>query len=137
MTERFCLRCDWTGEEEELACPRCGAPLYSMDRPEPPPARPVAAPNLVGAAASPAPRGAPLDAASKDEEFLPSVAAADRGRWRVIALALTLTAVVAFALTRGGESDPERGLGERPSSELADPRSPSPATTSPPVLPTC
>ena len=84
MAERFCLRCDWAGETEEPACPRCVAPLYRMARAEP----------------TPAPPGVPP--ARRD----PSAATAERGRWRVIALALTLTAVVAFALTRGGEPDP-------------------------------
>jgi hypothetical protein len=59
---------------------------------------------------SPGTRGAPLEGsereADQDEAVPRSVATAERGRWRVIALALTLTAVVAFVLTRGGEPDP-------------------------------
>jgi hypothetical protein len=51
---------------------------------------------------------------------------AERGRWRVIALALTLTAVVAFALTRGGETDPRDRDQARADSETAAPTDPSP-----------
>jgi hypothetical protein len=105
MAERFCLRCDWAGETEGPACPRCGAPLYRMDRSEPTPAPREAHPAEV-----PGSRGSPLERSGsggdRDEAHLPSVATAERGRWRVIALALTLTAVVAFALTRGGDPDP-------------------------------
>ena len=115
MAERFCLRCDWAGETEEPACPRCGAPLYRMGRSEPTPAPPEAPPARHDPPAEvQGTRGAPLEGSERegdrDEAGLPSVVTAERGRWRVIALALTLTAVVAFALTRGGETRP-RGSG--------------------------
>jgi concanavalin A-like lectin/glucanase superfamily protein len=115
MAELFCLRCDWAGESEGPACPRCAAPLYRMGRseqrpapPELPPARHQPPPEVQGR------RGAPFDIAhgqgiDQDETILPSFGIAETGRWRVIALALTLTAVVAFALTRGGEPDPGGG----------------------------
>ena len=51
MAEWFCLRCDWTDETQEPACPRCGAPLYRMGRSDPKPAR----------AKSPSARPDPLD----------------------------------------------------------------------------
>jgi len=111
MAEWLCLRCDWAGETEKPACPRCGAPLYRIGRSEPtptpteiPPARPDPPAEVPGT------RGAAVEGSERDgdqdEAILPSVATAERGRRRVIALALTLTAVVAFALTRGGEPDP-------------------------------
>ena len=105
MAERFCLRCDWAGETEGPACPRCGAPLYRMDSSEPTPAPPeVPQARHDPAAEVPGTRGAPLEGSDgegdQDEAALPSGVTAERGRWKVIALALTLTAVVVFALTR-------------------------------------
>ena len=110
MAERLCLRCDWAGETEGPACPRCGTPLYSMSRSKPTPAPPEATPARHDPPAQvPGTRGAPLEGSEgegdQDVAVLPSVGTAERGRWRVIALALTLTAVVVFALTRGGELD--------------------------------
>ena len=72
----------------------------------------------------------------REDDVPPSDAAAERGRWRVIALALTLTAVVAFALTRGGEPDPatERaGRGQVPTAPTG-PSTPSPTLG---LLPAC
>ena len=131
MAERFCLRCDWAGETEEPACPRCGAPLYRMGRSEPTPAPPEVPPARHDPPAEvQGTRGAPLEGSEgegdRDEARLPSVATAERGRWRVIALALTLTAVVAFALTRGGETDPGGRDQARADAETpADPAVPS------------
>ncbi len=144
MAERLCLRCDWAGETEEPACPRCGAPLYRMGRSEPAPAPPEVPPARPDAPAEvPGRRGAPLEGSEsegdRDEAEVPSVATAERGRWRVIALALTLTAVVAFALTRGGELDPEGRDRARADPETpADPASPSlPTNPSPGPPPQC
>ena len=36
MGERVCLRCDWTGETDGAACPRCGAALYRVPEPTTP-----------------------------------------------------------------------------------------------------
>jgi Concanavalin A-like lectin/glucanases superfamily len=111
MAEWMCLRCDWAGETEEPACPRCGAPLYWMGRSEPTPAPPEIPPaRLDPPAEGPGTLGAAFAGSERegdqDEAVLPSVATAERGRWRVIALAFTLTAVVASAPTRGGEPGP-------------------------------
>jgi hypothetical protein len=144
MAERFCLRCDWAGETEEPACPRCGTPLYRTGRSEPTPAPPEVPPARPEALAEvPGRRGTPLGGSGskgdRDEARLPSVATAERGRWRVIALALTLTAVVAFALTRGGETDPGGRDQARADAETpADPAVPSlPTDPSPSPLPQC
>jgi hypothetical protein len=126
MAERVCLRCDWAGDTDESACPRCGVPLYRSGRSEPKPAPPEVPPARPDAPAEvPGTRGA--------------VVAAERGRWRVIALALTLTAVVAFALMRGGDTDPGGREQARADAETpADPAVPSlPTEPSPGPLPPC
>jgi Concanavalin A-like lectin/glucanases superfamily len=142
MAEGFCLRCDWAGETEEPACPRCGAPLYRMGRSEPTPAPPDVPPTRPDPLDEvPGTRGAPLEGPERegdqDAAVLPSVGMAERGRWRVIALALTLTAVVAFALTRGGELNPEDQARGDPATP-ADPAVPSlPVDPSPGPPPQC
>jgi Concanavalin A-like lectin/glucanases superfamily len=114
-------------------------------------AEPAAPPSAVPPARSGPPadvtevRRARLEAPEEEEdgheEAPPSVATADRGRWRVIVLALTLTAVVAFALTRGGEPDPRRGPEgkEQARAEPVVPPDPSPpsSATKAPILATC
>ena len=126
MTERVCLRCDWAGDTDEPACPRCGAPLYRIGRSEPKPAPPEVPP-------------ARPDPPAEVQGTRGAVAAAERGRWRVIALALTLTAVFAFALTRGGETDPGGRDQARADVETpADPAVPGlPTDPSPGPLPPC
>ena len=32
MTDKLCLRCDWSGDIDDQACPRCGAELFSSGR---------------------------------------------------------------------------------------------------------
>jgi hypothetical protein len=143
MAERVCLRCDWAGETEEPACPRCGTQLYRMGRSEPtpappevPPARPDAPAEIQGT------RDRPFEGSGgegdRDEARLPSVATAERGRWRVIALAFTLTAVVVYALTRGGGPDPGGRDQARADAEApADPADPDPRDPSPGPPPSC
>jgi hypothetical protein len=136
MAKRLCLRCDWAGETEGPACPRCGTPLYSMSRSKPTPAPPEAPPARHDPPAQvPGTRGAPFEDSEgegdQDAAVLPSVGTAERGRWRVIALALTLTAVVVFALTRGGELD----SGGRDQARADPETSSNPAIPSPPTGP--
>lgn len=142
MTERLCLRCDWTGETDEDACPRCGAPLFLTARSEPAAPPPAAAPDRSQPRPADASRSqdANIDTTRGNEGrqggALPQVAPAERGRWRVIVLAVVLTAAVAFGLTRGGGSDPERGLDGRGRTR-AEPSAASPTTGPPVLLATC
>lgn len=141
MTERLCLRCDWTGETDEDACPRCGAPLYLTGRPEPAataPAAPRARSQRLPADVSD-PQAAHTDSTRHEEGYEDDVAPvgpAEHGRWRVIVLAIVLTAAVAFGLTRGGGSDPVRGLDGRGRTP-AEPSAASPTTGPPVPLTTC
>ena len=41
----LCLRCDWEGEAEGAACPRCGTPVYRMQEPRPAAVPPAVRPN--------------------------------------------------------------------------------------------
>ena len=125
MDERLCLRCDWTGETEGSACPRCGAPLYRT-----------------GAASAPAPKAGSQpepevpqpDAveAEEDERVDLPPASARGGRVRVIVLALTLAAAsFAFALIRDGGPNPVAADGEaRP---IPDATTQVPRAASPPA----
>lgn len=128
MGERLCLRCDWTGEADGRACPRCDAPLYRMRRPEP----------TTGVA--PAPSRSPPDAPTirrlpavegRAEEHVPAAMEATAGgRRRVIVLAIVIaSAAIAFALLGRtapqtsdalGQGDAEAPTGARPST-LAPP----------------
>jgi hypothetical protein len=85
------------------------------------------------------PRDAPVETTGqdgpRDEGSPPPVGPAERGRWRVFALAIVLTGAVAFGLTRGGGSDPRQPRDEQ-GQALAEPSVASPTT--PPVVPrTC
>lgn len=140
MIERLCLRCDWSGETDEDACPRCGAPLYLTARSDPaslPPAVPGARSQPLPDDGS-GPHGQSVQKTRKDEgreeEALARVGPARR--WRVIVLAVGLTAAVAFGLTRGGGSDPDRGLDGRARTP-AEPNAASPTTGPPVPLTTC
>ena len=135
--ESFCLRCDWTSETDEPGCPRCGAPLYRMERSGPPPAPPdvpPARPEPADVARSPA--GSEREG-HREEVVPPSVGTAERGRWRVIVLALVLTGAIVFGLTRGGELDAQRSGQEQARAEPSGPTEPSAGGTPPPALSAC
>src|SRR5262245_19824191 len=103
---------------------------------QPAPPRPSPAPPRPGApAGTPAARPEPARGEDLGDEVPPPTLSAERGRWRVIALALALTAVVAFVLTRGGEPDPaSRGQDEQAGGR---PSGASAATAPPIILPAC
>ena len=92
MGERVCLRCDWTGETDGAACPKCGAALYRLPasaepREVTPPPRPQPHP-----AGHPMP-SSPVEAARDDESVPPAVPVAASRRWAVIVGALTVATV--------------------------------------------
>lgn len=126
MDERLCLRCDWTGETEGPACPRCGAPLYR--------AGPGARAPSPQAGSRLEPEGQPRDPVEA-EEIEPDDRPAARGRGgriRVIALALTLAAAsFAFALIRDGGPDPVAADGD--ARAIPDATAEVPTASSPPV----
>lgn len=98
MDERLCLRCDWTGETEGPACPRCGAPLYRAGQ--------SAGALTPKTGSRPEPEDPRRDPVEDEGDDRPR-ARAGGGRVRVIVLALTLAAAsFAFALIRDGGPNP-------------------------------
>jgi WD40 repeat protein len=91
VDERVCLRCDWTGETDRAACPKCGAALYRLPaatepREVTPPPRPP--PHPPGQPTS----SSPVEAARDDESVPPAAPVVGRRR-AVIVGALTVVAV--------------------------------------------
>jgi hypothetical protein len=116
VSERVCLRCDWTGEMDGAACPKCGAALYGVPEPTTP------------LEVTPAPRPpphpgghpmpiSPLEAARDDESVPPAVPVAARRRWAVIVGALTVISV--WIVATGGpfgrtQTPPDSGAATGP-----------------------
>jgi hypothetical protein len=91
VSERVCLRCDWTGETDRSGCPKCGAALYRLPeftepREVTPPPRPQTHP-----AGGPMP-SSPVEADQDDESVPPAASPAGRGRALVVG-ALTVVAI--------------------------------------------
>ena len=92
MSERVCLRCDWTGERDGAACPRCGASLYRVQEPTTP-REVIRAPRP-----QPEPSGDRMSSSSIEEtqdgeSVPPAVPVAANRRWWVIVGALAVAAV--------------------------------------------
>jgi hypothetical protein len=109
-----------------------------MEETQPAPVRPAPLPVPTETQAEgPRTRPAPFrndEARDDEEEVLQPVANGERGRWRVIALALALTAAVAFGLTRGGEGDPDaaaKGTGPARSRTMPPTQTTGPASAEP------
>ena len=100
MGERVCLRCDWTGETDGAACPRCEASLYRL--PESTDSReitpiPRSQPQSPGDPMS----SSPVEVPQEDGSVPPAVpVAASRRSW-VIVGALTVSAAVWIVATGG------------------------------------
>jgi len=118
VSERICLRCDWTGGRDGAACPRCGAALYRT--PEPtvprevtPPPRPQPEPT------GDRTRSSPIESAQ--DEIVPAVpVVAARRRWALIVGAIAVAAV--WTVASGW-----------PFGHLQTPAVPGPAETGPAV----
>jgi hypothetical protein len=91
LGDRVCLRCDWTGETDRMACPRCGAPLYRLQEPTTPREVTPAPRSQRHPAGHPMP-SSPVEAA-RDDESVPAAPVAARRRWAVIVGALTVATV--------------------------------------------
>ena len=91
MSERVCLRCDWTGETDGETCPRCGAALYRIPSRRNP-ARSSASPPATGADGDRT-SSSPIEAARDDESVPPAVPVAASRRWAVIVGAIAVAAV--------------------------------------------
>jgi hypothetical protein len=83
VRERICLPCDWTGEGDGAACPRCGAPLYRL--PESTTRREVApAPRTQPQPAGDPTPSSPIDIDQDEESVPPGVPVAASRRWWLI-----------------------------------------------------
>ena len=91
MGERVCLRCDWTGETDGMACPRCGAALYRLQEPTTPREVTPVPRSQRHPAGGPMP-SSPFEAA-QDVERVPPAAPVSGRRRAVIVGALTVVAV--------------------------------------------
>ena len=101
LNERVCLRCDWTGETDGVACPRCGVALYKVTEPT--------TPGVVTSVPRPNPQPAgdrmarsPIE--SIQDEIVPQAepVAANR-RWAMTVGVLAVAAV--WIVARSGTSD--------------------------------
>jgi hypothetical protein len=100
MGERVCLRCDWTGETDGAACPRCEASLYQLpestkSRELTPTPRPQ--PQSAGDPIS----SSPVEVPQGDGSVLPAVPVAASRRLWVIVGAFTVSAAVWIVATGG------------------------------------
>jgi hypothetical protein len=122
--ERVCLRCDWTGEMDGAACPKCGAALYRLpESMEPrevtPPPRPQPHP-----AGHPMP-SSPVEAA-QDYERVPPAAPVVGRRRAVIVGALTVVAVGVVATVGSFDrTQTPADSGAATGSTLTEPRYPA------------
>jgi hypothetical protein len=90
--ERVCLRCDWTGGTDGVACPRCGAPLYRVHEPTTP----------RGSAPAPRPQTEPASDAIpmvQDDEIVPSALPVAASRWWWLIVGALTVAVVGVVTT--------------------------------------
>jgi hypothetical protein len=93
VSERLCLRCDWTGEGDETGCPDCGAPLYRATEPIGP-REVVETPRPRRDTAGTAVRSSPGEAPPEDDSASPAIpAAAADGKWTVIVVAFVVAAI--------------------------------------------
>jgi WD40-like Beta Propeller Repeat len=92
MGERVCLRCDWTGETDAAACPRCEASLYRLpESTEPREVTPIPRPQPQSE--SDPPSSSPVEVPQEDDSVPPAVPVTASRRRAVIAGALTVAAV--------------------------------------------
>jgi hypothetical protein len=115
--DRVCLRCDWTGETDGEACPRCGAALYRI--PESTKPSKVIAPHPQPQPAGEPMPGSPIEAAQDDESVLQAVPAAANRRWWVIAGGAFAVAAVWVVATGGPFARTDALIASGPGSAVA------------------
>ncbi|HTG46874.1 MAG TPA: hypothetical protein VK646_04390 [Actinomycetota bacterium] len=119
MSERFCLRCDWTGPGEGASCPECGAPLYRLEAPTLRP--PVAAPDPAPTPDQPR----LLDVPSDREPVVAPARSSARPRWTAAAV------VGVIAMLGAGVGVIALGPGRPEGAEAASPSASSRSATAP------
>jgi hypothetical protein len=123
MGERVCLRCDWTGETDGAACPRCEASLYRLpestkSRELTPTPRPQ--PQSAGDPIS----SSPVEVPQEDGSVLPAVLVAASRRWWLIGGGALAVAAVWIVTSVGSVDRSEKPVA--PAGEV-----PEPAETAP------
>lgn len=104
MTEKLCLRCDWSGSTKERACPSCGAQLFRP--PGAPPARERRRPGRRDARRPrrteplATPTAESFDPAAPDEEEAEDAAVSRRGGWVAGAIVLVVAVIVGIVVER-------------------------------------
>ena len=106
LNERVCLRCDWTGETDGVACPRCGVGLYQVTDPT--------TPGVVTSVPRQHPQPAvdrmarsPIEAI-QDEIVPRAEPIAPNRRWATTVVVLAVAAV--WIVARSGTSDRDQRL---------------------------
>lgn len=104
-----CLRCDWEGETQDTACPRCGAPLY-RPAPHDPEWRAAAQPGTPSPLPGPSEHPEPPSGSHETEDWPPSPGRPVTTSARSVFLMVGVVfAVIVFLLARGGpDIEPRR-----------------------------
>ena len=100
MSERVCLRCDWTGGTDEETCPRCGAPLYRVQE-QTTPREVTPAPTFERPPADDRMHGSSIEETQDGESVPPAMPVAANRRWWVIAGGAFAVAAVWVVATAG------------------------------------
>ncbi len=114
MSQRVCLRCDWSGDTKAVACPSCGAPLFApagADRRAEPARRGPRLSRLRGGERGPDPGQTPSPTGPASQDAAPATTS-DRSTAGRIGMALLLVAAVAGVIVvQSNTKDPNAPSG--------------------------
>ena len=130
MSERVCLRCDWTGERDGAACPRCGAPLYRVQEPTTP-REVIRAPRPQPEPSGDRMSSSPIEETEDGESVPPAVPVAVNRRWWVLAGGAFAVAAVWVVATGGPFARTDAPIASGPASAVATTPVNEPPTVNP------